>query len=133
MTHRRSDPAGRHPTAADVAADPRAERKVEFINTIFDHDTDRHAVQHSQLDCHLRHRSRSDAGNLSVLRARPTAASDRDSSCRTHRRIISVSRPSRSTVDQLLALARHAGLLVLHHDHIVHEEYLLGMTNRRDG
>src|SRR5205085_2882809 len=91
---------------------------------IFDHDTDRHAKQHSQLDA-IFDTQPIHAAAPSTLQRDPQPIPSRFALPDTQARYLSVA-PIAIDRDQLLALLGTRGLLVLHEDRIVHEEYLMG-------
>ncbi len=103
-------------------ADPRTERKLEWTTTYFDHDSDRHHQQHAHLDDTFDVQPIR-AGAPTPLEHDPRPIPERFRLPDTQARYLGVP-PLAIDRDQLLGLLGTRGLLVLHDDRIVHEEYL---------
>lgn len=105
------------------------DRRTQWRETYFDHDAERHALQHSQLDSILDTQPIRAAASPSVLERDPRPLPTRFRLPDTQARYLSVP-PLAIDRDQLLSLLGTRGLLVLHEDKIVHEEYLHGHDER---
>lgn len=104
--------------------DPRLDAKVEWVTTYFDQDSERHAVQHSQLDS-IFDVQPIRAGTARKLERALGPIPDRFKLPMTQAVYEGVP-PLAIDRDQFLGLLGTRGLLVLHNDQIVHEEYLHG-------
>jgi CubicO group peptidase (beta-lactamase class C family) len=124
MSSRQSTGFDQAAIAASAESDPRTELKLEWTRTYFDHDSERHAKQHSQLDAIFDTRPIR-AGAATEIERDPRPIPDRLQLPATQARYLSVA-PLAIDRDQLLSLLGTRGLLVLHDDRIVHEEYLHG-------
>jgi CubicO group peptidase (beta-lactamase class C family) len=110
--------------AVSADADPRGDKKIEWITTYFDQDSERHADQHSQLDSFFDTQPIR-AATPSALPTDLRMIPDRFELPATQAQYMSVA-PLAIDRDQFLHLLGTRGLLVVHNDTIVHEEYLHG-------